>query len=434
MIGVVITILIDTSVVKVNDLIDKYFLPLESKLILFTVNSVACLVLQYFIIRYINNSFEGERRSKTLKIKSVHLISIVSLAILGISIGLLIFQQFYYRYYESWTSIMTIIVSYGTAAALIAWLGKSFLSWYRSNHSLIVLLYFVSMLVISFNLVMAATYATLKVSARTAQVVEYVGSSGDVSGTRHRIVDNIYSISSFMAFFSIWFTTAILMNYYREKLISVILYWVLLTVPIVYFLITYFYQFTLSTFLISYLEVDPVTVSIFLGAFLSLSKPIGGLVFGGAFWNMSRTVKYERKIRTYMIISGWGIFLIFTANQASAQIISPYPPFGLATLTVLNLAAYLMLIGIYNSATLVSVNDNLRKSIRKHAVKSKLLNLIGHAEMEKEIQKTVTDIIRSQDISDIDKESEFELDKQEIRRYIDIVINEVKKDDKPSTT
>src|SRR5918996_1911518 len=133
-----------------------------------------------------------------------------------------------------------------------------------------------------------------------------------------------------------------------------------------------------------------------------------------------------------MIISGWGIFLIFAANQAAAQIVSPYPPFGLATITVLNIAAYLMLIGIYNSATLVSTNNNLRKSIHKHAVNSKLLDLIGHAEMEKEIQKTVTEIIRSQDISKIDKESEFELDEQEIRRYIDIVIKEVKKDDRSS--
>ena len=76
-----------------------------------------------------------------------------------------------------------------------------------------------------------------------------------------------------------------------------------------------------------------------------------------------------------MIISGWGIFLIFAANQAGAQIVAPYPPFGLVTVTVLNLAAYLMLIGIYNSATLVLANDNLHKTIRKHAVQSKLLDL-----------------------------------------------------------
>ena len=162
MIGLVITILIDTFVVKVNDLIDKYFIPLQGKLILFSINSATCLLLQYSIIRYIKNSFEGERRSKTLKIKSFHFISIASLVILATSIGLVIFQQIYYRYYESWTVTLIVLVSYGTGAALISWLAKLFLSWYRSNRNLIVFLYFVSMLGIAFNLAMAATYVSVK--------------------------------------------------------------------------------------------------------------------------------------------------------------------------------------------------------------------------------------------------------------------------------
>ena len=114
------------------------------------------------------------------------------------------------------------------------------------------------------------------------------------------------------------------------------------------------------------------------------------------------------------------------ANQASVQMLTPFPAFGLVTLTVLNIPGYLMLLGIYNSASLVSTNNNLRKYIRRHALlKSNLLDLIGHAEMEKEIQQTVTDIIENQDIPEINKE--VELDENELRRYIDIVIREVKK-------
>ena len=60
-----------------------------------------------------------------------------------------------------------------------------------------------------------------------------------------------------------------------------------------------------------------------------------------------------------MIISGWGIFLIFSANQGEAQIAGPYPPFGVATITVLNIATFLMLVGIYNSAVPVSVVKDL---------------------------------------------------------------------------
>jgi hypothetical protein len=81
------------------------------------------------------------------------------------------------------------------------------------------------------------------------------------------------------------------MNSYREKLVNAIVYWVILSIPLAYFLITFFYEFFLASFLSSYLAVDPVTISIFLAAFVSLSKPIGGLLFGVAFWKISRIVR-----------------------------------------------------------------------------------------------------------------------------------------------
>jgi hypothetical protein len=47
--------------------------------------------------------------------------------------------------------------------------------------------------------------------------------------------------------------------------------------------------------------------------------------------------------------------------------------------------------------------------------------------MEKEIQKTVTKIIESQDIGELHRETGIELDGNELRRYIDVVVREVKK-------
>ena len=393
MIALIVTVLIDTSVVKINDLIDKYFIPMQSKVMLFAVNSSLCLLLQFLMIKYLQSSFKRDRLNKTLKVQSFYKISLISLCVLATLIGILIFQQFYNNYYNTSISIFIIMISYGTAAAFIIWLSLLFFSWYKSNHNLIVILYFISMLVIAFNLIMTAAYTGVKVSERPNPTGEYVGGSGFFSSDRYLLLENAYRIFSFMSFFSIWITTAVLMINYREKPSNAIVYWIILSIPFVYFLITYFYQYILGDILISYLEIDPITVSIILGAFLALSKPIGGLVFGVAFWKISRIMSYERNIMTYMIISGFGIFLIFAANQAATQTIPViYPPFGLLTITVLNIAAFFMLLGIYNSATLVSANHNLRKLIRKHALESKLLGLLGHAELENEIRKTVKEI------------------------------------------
>lgn len=428
MIALLIIILIDTSVVKINDLIDKYFIPMQSKLMLFAINSLLCLLLQFFIIKYIESSFKRDRLSKK-KAKTFYIMSLISICVLGAFIGFLIFQLFYNNYYNTSIIIFIITISYGTAAVFIIRLSLLFFSWFNSNHNLIVFLYSISTLMIGFNLIMTATYTSAKVSELPDPTGEYVGPSGFFASGKYSLLENAYRISSFMSFFSIWITTAILMNDYREKLTNAIVYWILLSIPLLYFLITYFYQFILGNLLISYVGIDPVTISIILGAFLSLSKPIGGLIFGAVFWKISKIVSYERHIRTYMIISGWGLFLIFATNQATTQIIPGiYPPFGLLTITVLNIAAFFMLLGIYNSAILVSANHNLRKLIRKHTLESRLLDLIGKAEMEKEIQKTVQKIIEDKSDLEVDKKTEFELDEKELEKYIDSVIRETKKE------
>ena len=431
MIALIVTVLIDTSVVKINDLIDKYFIPLQSKVMLFAVNSSLCLLLQFLMIKYLQSSFKRDRLNNTLKVQSFYKISLISLCVLATFIGFLIFQLFYNNYYNTSISIFIITISYGTATAFIIRLSLLFFSWFKSNHNLIVFLYFISMLVIAFNLIMTATYTSVKVSELPNPTGEYVGASGFFSSDRYSLLENAYRIFSFMSFFSIWITTAVLIINYRKKPSNAIVYWIILSVPFVYFLITYFYQYILGDILISYLEIDPITVSIILGAFLALSKPIGGLVFGVAFWKISRIMSYERNIMTYMIISGFGIFLIFAANQAATQTIPGiYPPFGLLTITVLNIAAFFMLLGIYNSATLVSTNHNLRKLIRKHALESKLLGLLGHAELDNEIRKTVKEITQDKITLERYKEAEFEFDEKELEKYVNSVIRETKKEHK----
>jgi glucose-6-phosphate-specific signal transduction histidine kinase len=59
-----------------------------------------------------------------------------------------------------------------------------------------------------------------------------------------------------------------------------------------------------------------------------------------------------------------------------------------------------------------------------------LLGAIGHAEMEKEIQKTVKEV--SRDTYQLEKELEepVELDELELEKYIEFVVNEVRRGSK----
>lgn len=413
-----ITLLIDTSTIRIYDLINKNFIPIQSKTILFSLNISLCFVFQYFIIRYLQNIIRRDRKSNQINSK-LYKIYTASAILLGGLVGYVIFQEFYNDYYDKYILILIIVISYATSSLFLIRLSILFMSWYKSKRDIIILLYSISISLIAFNLIFTAVITNVSINDRPSMIREYVGGSMNIFFNEYKILSNLQKTSSIISFISIWFTTAMLLNTYKSDLIRKIAYWSILSIPLIYFSINYFSQLIFQNILISYLSLDPVTASIILTIFLSLSKPIGGLTFGIVFWRISKTVSYEKNIKSYMIISGLGILLIFATNQAVLLTIGPpYPPFGLATITILIIASYLTLIGIYNSATLSSTNINIRNSIQKVALDSKLLNLIGRAEMDKEIQNVVRKAINKIEESDDNTQPKLELDEEELKKYV----------------
>jgi hypothetical protein len=426
LIGLIVTLLVDTSVVKVYDLVDKNFIPAREKIILFLANSFACLFLEYLIIWYLRNSFLKHEVTLRASSKLFSVTFFISLLLLTALFGYLSFQMFYKNSYSTMISITIILISYLTSSFFLIMLSGLFISWYSSSRNSLVLLYSISTGLIVVNLMLTAAYSVISINDRPDEIRRFVGGSMNISSGRYILLHNFYIVSSILSFVSIWVTTALLMKNYKDNLIHAVAYWGLLSLPLLYYSINYFYRFIFGSVLVDYLTFDPLTVSIVLTTFLSFSRPIGGLMFGVVFWRISKRLRYERKIRTYMVISGWGILLLFATNQAASQTVVPYPPFGLATSTALILATYLMLLGIYNSARLVSINADLRKSIYRHAFESKLLNLIGTAEMDREVQKTVTTILQDRDIIEMKSEENLNLDAEELKKHLDFVLKEVK--------
>ena len=425
-IPIFLAIIIDTTFIKTYDLVNKFFLTIQNKIILFSLISSIILIFQYFIFRYLNRILTIQL-TKTQNSSLYSKISIFSILMLGFLFSLLIYQQLFNSYYNTSIIILIIILTYGVASFFILKLSISFFSWYKSTSNIIIFLYFVSMSLIVFNLIMTASITSVKVNERPNEIREFVGGSMDISVGRYLLLDTIYKISSIMSFGSLWITTVILLNRYKNNLLHTLIYVTIISLPLIFYLISSFYELIFGKLLVSFLMTDPITISIILTIFLTLSKPIGGLTFGLAFWQAAKTIGYEKTIKTYMIISGWGILLLFGTNQAVSQVLAPYPPFGIATITVLISASYMILIGIYNSARLVSVNTQLRKAIRKHTLESNLLESIGQAEMETEIRRTVNSIVHDNDIEKTSTSTNLEFDKEELRKYIDEVITEIKK-------
>jgi hypothetical protein len=129
-----------------------------------------------------------------------------------------------------------------------------------------------------------------------------------------------------------------------------------------------------------------------------------------------------------MIISAYGLVPLFASNQAIVLVTAPYPPFGLATISFMGLSAYLVVVGIYSSAVSVSLDVGLRKTIRKSVMEqSKLLDSIGTAQMEQELQSRVLTITRK--MSDKMEEEtgvEASMTEEDMKQHLNNVLKEIR--------
>ena len=115
-----------------------------------------------------------------------------------------------------------------------------------------------------------------------------------------------YFITSVMSFVSTWFATVLLLQHYSTK-IGRAKYWVIVSIPLVYFL-SQFQTILLGIFTPFRLS-DPILFGLTYTLVFSASKPLGGILFGVAFWIVSRGVSHGQ-VKDYMIISGYGLLLL----------------------------------------------------------------------------------------------------------------------------
>lgn len=422
-----LTLIADTSIIKLYDLGSKKNISTELKKLAFSAILCICLLLQIILLRYTRKVIKGQTKD-VMNSHSLYKVAQICYILAIALISLLLFQVFYSNYYNSLILMLIILTTYLGASFFIGRTSLLFFSWYKRNHDFVILMYFISLSLITFNLSLTILVVDAYLIDRPENIREFIGGSMDLSGGKYSTIAFLHKISSVLSFLSIWMTTVVLSYSSRDEIVKKLRYLIMPSLLLIYFLFSYFSQDILAPILIPLLQSDPIFLSTTLLMIFTLSKPVGGIMFGIAFWNISKTVDYEKTLEKYMIITGYGFLFLFSANQSTSLVLTPYPPFGIGTITILIIGSYLIMIGIYTSAALVSKSNDLRKSIHKVAKESKLIGIIGAAEMEKEVNKTVNKILEEVETSEEFVHANLELDKPELKNYLTEVIEQLKKE------
>jgi len=319
---------------------------------------------------------------------------------------------------------VVVWINYLFVIALLGFLSLRFLSWFKSNHNLVMLAYSLAIMMISINVGFTVLYVTDELTGKPTNIQSELTPLAPYSSV-YNVFNSGYAITSVMSFILTWIATVLLLHSYSKRL-GRAKYWILVSIPLVYFLSQFQPLFldVLTPFRLS----EPVLFGVVYTLFFSATVPAGGILFGIAFWSVTRNMG-RNKVKQYMMILAYGMMLLFSSNQAAGLVLAPYPPFGLVTVAFFGLASYLIFLGIYSSAISVAEDSTLRQSIRRFAIKeSKLLDSIGTAEMEREIQrKVVVFTKRNQEQMLEETGIASSLTEQDVKEYLELVINDVVK-------
>jgi hypothetical protein len=306
----------------------------------------------------------------------------------------------------------------------LGFLARAFFSWYkRSDKNVMVLILTLSMIAYAVNgAIGLSTY--VDILAQQKQVI----SSTDVAHFPDFTIASIGGqiataniAASGAAYVLTWIGTVKLLHPFIQRL-GKIKFWTIMGATMVYYLVSF------PLFVLGYYTPSDDTNAMTNILIFSLGGISTGIVFGAAFLSVARTLPKGTALRNHITIAAYGFLLFYVAGSAMAAQ-AAFPPFGLVSLSFTGLSCYLIYSGLYSSAVTVSQDRELRQSIRKSVTEqSKLLDSIGTAHLEQELQSIVLAITKKYSDSMVEETGvEASMTESDIKEYIQRVRDEVQR-------
>jgi hypothetical protein len=363
----------------------------------------------YLLSRFVS-PIHRQIKTRSSRFNSIYKTLLISQYVSAGIIAFMILQLILTSHYYAGLLIATIAISFTLAVIILGLLSYRFLSWYKlSNKNIAVLLYGITFAVTAIGIgVIVAVNGSVILLENPSQigglqsVLKVYSSSSSSETTQSPKALILYQITytpSRLGFVLYWIATALLLREYSRKL-GRLKFWTLISLPLV-------------SFLAASIFVSPdYKHSLLYDALLVLSAlTAGGVLFGITFLITARSMRritttitsspntatHHSTLAYYLTISAFGTVLI-TISLTSPVIYAPFPPIATAAWSFLGLSSYLYSVGFYFSAISIAQDAKLRQSIRDIAAKeSKLLDSIGTAHMEQEIQKKVLKLAKEQE-------------------------------------
>ena len=322
---------------------------------------------------------------------------------------------------------MGIYLAYITTLIFLISLNFIFARWLKSKRNYLIILFMISFSLLTINIIISIihldSYFSRAISINSDRRQHYVTTivtDFPFLAIKQNTI-SVYNIISILSFAFMWISTVVLLSYYRFKL-GKIKYFVLIAIPLIYYLSPF--EPYLEDKLLSLIIESPALPATFYVVLLNISKQIGALFFSIYFLIASNLIA-ANKVRQSMLISGFGMVIVFGSLEIQTLQYILYPPYGLITAALMPVGSYLLFIGIFSSAQSISRHIEIRKELFM-STKNELAFLkdIGEAEQVQELVNKCKHIAKHTTLSTDQKH--VELEQKEVMEIIHDVLDELK--------
>jgi hypothetical protein len=396
---------------------------------LYLIYSIIFIISNIVLLNIVNNL------KSNLKNKYFYFIVLIIQSLLSIMLVTIYGQMTLYSNYPNLFIFVIVYISFLSSIGFLSILTVKLFRWFSLTPNYSLLLYGIAISIFILNTIIGLVYVTQALSTHSdiikpASCRAIFASLFNINPDLSIYLSNLHDITSIISFIAVWLVTTFVLKQYSRN-IGKIKYWILVSVPLIVFMTKY-------EVLLYYFLYDPSILEIFasirlnsildqiVSIFLNSNLQIGGIFFAIVFLVIAKKIPKGHKIVNSLIISLIGMMFLFGSKNISALILPFYPPVGIVTISFMGLASYLLLVGIYSSATIAARDITLRKYLNKKVEHDiSLLNNIAYAENENEIQKNVKSLLNYSSQWQ-QNNNRFEMNQQEIKEIVDDVISEVK--------
>ena len=395
----------------------------RADVLVFGLLIIISIAMQSVLIKYTSRSAKIEgNRSRLGRILFVVTV-LLQYSVIGILITIL-FQIVFRSEYNVYLLETVAGINLITSSILLAILSSRFIRAFMNVSSKVVLAYSVGIAALSLSGIITFIYIDSFLQRKPDYITSLYNPWTSYAPTTVSQIFSAYQLIGIISFVTLWIATVFLTNHYASR--TKTKYWIMVSIPIIYFASIYLITYLEHLHLLELLRIsdNPVYGYVY-NLFLNTVKTAGGIMFGFEFFAISRKISHVQ-LKQSINMAGIGLILLFGANASSLIIMTPYPPWGIISISFMIVGAYFIVIGLDSAGLYLATDSSLRKIIQISPLKDyDILKSLGQAKVQDAVLSRVQHVSK-QVIDELESNNlvRTSLEPVDIRQYIQEVIRE----------